>query len=685
MILRKPAIYFLFVLFVSPLIAQQEADTLKVRLDDVTVFGEEQQEFVIEVPTAVNIIPVEQTKVKGVNLKNALTFLPGVAVQSRDGGPLLKLTIRGYGARSNAPQTVGLKILVDGFPETEPDGRTSLDLIDLASIGNVEVIRSNASAIHGAGAGGAINFRSNTSFDRPFFSARSSFGSFGFLRNEFRAGVELENANALLTMTNTNYDGWRGHSASTASYAGFLVDGASGATEYFISLNAVSSLYKISGPLTAAQYAADRQQANARFLDRDERRHQKLMKLAVRLQHEITNNHALSFSAYINPRLIMRSQKNTYRDFNRHHIGGRLAYTYNRNLSGGSKLNFTAGIDNQYQTGNSLFYTLSDQNLRGDVLDQNKDEGGHVYGAFGAVELLFKKWALSAGIRYSVADYAYEDFMNQELTDHRTYEHLTPSLGVSYLFTPLHSVYVRYAAGTENPAFNEVKAPPGLDTLARMNPLLESPEYHSFEIGAKGAYIFKSSWLKELVYDAAVFLITAENEILPFSSDGANYYITAGETRRTGAEALLQLATHWQLDVTLSASLLDYTFTGDIPGYSLPVDGNNFPGVPGDMLLAKLDWRPLPDLTLSASMERFGTTWIDNENSFSADAYSLLHLHGSWEIPLKPLLFTLFAGVDNLLDEEYVASVAVNDRRGEYYEAGLPRNYFMGLSAKIGL
>ena len=84
-------------------------------------------------------------------IMEALSRVPGVVAQSRYGTSDIRLMIRGFGARgagdrSNSGTTRGVRVLIDGFPETEPDGRTSLDQLDLAAAEGIEVIRSNASS-----------------------------------------------------------------------------------------------------------------------------------------------------------------------------------------------------------------------------------------------------------------------------------------------------------------------------------------------------------------------------------------------------------------------------------------------------------------------------------------------------------------------------------------------------------
>ena len=83
-------------------------------------------------------------------------------MQARYGTSDVRIAIRGFGARgagdrSNAGTSRGVRVLLDGMPETEPDGRTSFDNIDLASAEGIDVIRSNASALWGNAAGGVIS------------------------------------------------------------------------------------------------------------------------------------------------------------------------------------------------------------------------------------------------------------------------------------------------------------------------------------------------------------------------------------------------------------------------------------------------------------------------------------------------------------------------------------------------
>ena len=74
--------------------------------------------------------------------------VPGLfALNSNNFSQDLRISIRGFGARS-AFGIRGIKILVDGIPETTPDGQGQIDNLALGSIASVEVIRGPSSLLY---------------------------------------------------------------------------------------------------------------------------------------------------------------------------------------------------------------------------------------------------------------------------------------------------------------------------------------------------------------------------------------------------------------------------------------------------------------------------------------------------------------------------------------------------------
>ncbi|PYO74641.1 MAG: hypothetical protein DMD64_03080, partial [Gemmatimonadetes bacterium] len=90
-------------------------------------------------------------------LDEALASVPGVFVANRyNFSQDQRISIRGFGARS-AFAVRGIKILVDGIPQTLPDGQGQLTNLELGEVDHIEVLRGSASALYGNASGGVIS------------------------------------------------------------------------------------------------------------------------------------------------------------------------------------------------------------------------------------------------------------------------------------------------------------------------------------------------------------------------------------------------------------------------------------------------------------------------------------------------------------------------------------------------
>ena len=134
--LLSPAMVFLIA--VSSLTAQ--SDTAVYVSPPVIVTASRIYDTWLKLPVAITVVNLGDSQVnKGAGIDEALTSIPGLLAQSRTGGSYVRLSMRGFdscgsGERSNARTSRGLRILLDGLPLTEPDGRTAFDLVELSSI-----------------------------------------------------------------------------------------------------------------------------------------------------------------------------------------------------------------------------------------------------------------------------------------------------------------------------------------------------------------------------------------------------------------------------------------------------------------------------------------------------------------------------------------------------------------------
>src|SRR2546426_10498981 len=74
-------------------------------------------------------------------LDEALATVPGVYAANRYNFSLdQRISIRGFGARS-AFAVRGIKVLLDGIPQTLPDGQGQLTNVELGAVDRIEVLR----------------------------------------------------------------------------------------------------------------------------------------------------------------------------------------------------------------------------------------------------------------------------------------------------------------------------------------------------------------------------------------------------------------------------------------------------------------------------------------------------------------------------------------------------------------
>ena len=164
-----------FLLSASVALAQEPAgadtvyrDTLPVReLPEITVTRA--PEPLDRVPYAVGVLDRNalQRGQQTLGVDEALNNLPGVVVSNRYNFSLdQRISIRGFGSRSNFGVR-GLKILLDGVPQTLPDGQSQLTNVDFANIERTEVLRGASSSLYGNASGGVISLRTERAAPGP--------------------------------------------------------------------------------------------------------------------------------------------------------------------------------------------------------------------------------------------------------------------------------------------------------------------------------------------------------------------------------------------------------------------------------------------------------------------------------------------------------------------------------------
>ncbi len=672
--------------FLVPVRAFSEAGSATAMTDTVRVTGDRLPGRGLSSPVAISeVLAADLQTERQIGLDEALDTVPGVIAQSRSGGQDVRITIRGFGARgagerSNAGTTRGIRIQLDGFPLTEPDGRTSLDFADMGSIERVRVVRSNASALFGSASGGLVDLFTHSRIGPRSFQLRTAFGSFGLQRQHAIGTLPLGSADARLSVSNTRFDGWRRHSRSTTTtLQTSILTQLSRSTDLGVFLAATRNKNEQPGALTTDEFAADPRLADPTFVTRNYRRENSIGRLGVRLQHGWQKDDLLSVSAFVEPKVLHRAERNRFRDFTRVHTGGGVSYRWQVPVARDLDLRWTNGVDDAYQDGTVLFYNLGPNGTRasGPAPFANKREAINTLGIFSQLEAHpTAKLNVSAGAHYDLVRFIFEDFQNPALDAKRSMNRVSPRVAAAFRIRPSQSVYLALSSGIEAPAYNEIDPPAPFDTLTGLNPFLKLAHSFTLELGTKGTQALSPDGKSFFRYDLALYGLDVYNDIIPFD-DGA-YYSTAGKSRRLGVEVggELRLASGVYTRLACSVSRNRYVeYRNQLGNFA----DNQSAGIAPFILDEKLGWEAPFGAFVEAGVHSLGQYFADDANTNRVPAYGIADITVGAHRQVGGGRLDAFVGCDNIFDARYVGSVFINGVGGRFIEPGMERSFLFGL------
>lgn len=603
---------------------------------------------------------------------NELTFaLPGVWVSNRENAALgERMVIRGMGWRSQFGVR-GIQVILDDIPLTVADGQSVMNMIDPAMIHSMELLRGPSATFWGNSSGGVLYMKTQPGPDAPALSLRSYLGSFGTMKQEARWNHKTENMQWNAYGSYYDSDGYRDYSASR-----LIRGGLSGTYQ----LNSNSSLQ------ARLAYAGMPKAQHPGSLPADEafEEPRKAWPFNVTTQsgkeyHQLMGS--LQYSNSFEQGFLRAQVHGTYRDFTNPLPG---PYIMVDRQAGGSRVTYDfLNLPFDFQIGAE--YNIQFDKRRQQINTEGLPTGDYTIhqndrvdsqGLFAKAVLDLNRFTVSLGMRADRMSFMVDDFIEDQKTT-RSFGTINPSAGINYQLSESSRWFANFSTSFESPTTTELKNRLGSDgmILPGFNPDLSPEHAIGFETGFRG-----SIQSLKLEYDITAFLQNVRDQIIQETeSDGQAIFGNGGNARHSGLETQLHVYPVNFFSATFMVTYISAEFRGGQNEMEEDFSGNQLPGV------APVRFGTILNLNLgrhsvSADVEHVGKYYADSANNAANPSYTLVSGRWSYQsLNFNNIKIIPFLSVQNIFDERYNTSVAINNGFGRFYEPGSGRSLQAGL------
>ena len=663
----------MFLLLPIILLAQSPSQTTTITLKEVALEAPRLNTSRFLMPgsiSAVNLVSLQGFQ-QQLSLQEYLRSVPGLfSLNANNYAQDLRLSIRGFGSRA-AFGIRGVKIIVDGIPETTPDGQGQLDNLPLGLLSRLEVLRGPSASLYGNAAGGVLYLTTLDSLEGEVIKFRATLGSYTYQNYQLTTHVKGKATTALFHINRTTTDGFRTFSGLEQNvFNAKIKHSLNSRSSLNFQLNYTNSpKAEDAGGLTLEETTTYFRQARQRNVDYDTFEKIDQLKLGMHWKQQWGTQWSLDSYAFY-----------SFRDFY-----GKLPFENGgivdlfRNYYGvGTRLNYEeiqTGFTHRWQLG----LERNDQrdqrdrfmNLRGSQGERTYSQLER-FGNFGASlldELQWEKILVRTALRFD-----YQTLGADSEIETQEYTVLNPSIGLSYALAENHRLFANFSTSFETPTLSELSANPSGEEGLNLN--LNPSKAINFELGWKTQ---NSSGF----FEATGFYIKSSNEILPYELEafpGRSFYRNAGATDRYGLEvASAYQWNSWKIEASLTQA--QYQFVEETKEENL--GGMALPGIPNSQAFLQLSYKSNSDWKWVLSGEHIGQFYANNSNSVAINSFQKLRFQTQKTVKLSWGNFDFFGGINNLLNVTYYDNIRLNAFGGRFYEPAPGRNFYLGM--QLGL
>jgi iron complex outermembrane recepter protein len=311
-----------------------------------------------------------------------------------------------------------------------------------------------------------------------------------------------------------------------------------------------------------------------------------------------------------------------------------------------------------------------------------------VMAAYAQVEQPFaQRWRALGGVRFEYVDYDYDNRMisgntaangtpcapagclfNRPADRSDDFSNVTSKLGLSYVISDDHTLYVTAARGYRAPDTSELYRLQRQQSVAG----LDSERLDSVEVGTRGAF-------GPVSYSLAAFTMEKDNVIF---RDSNGFNVSDGRTDHEGVEYELSWLPIDTLSLALAGTYAKHTYEFNRvveQGESI-VAGRDIDTAPRHINTARLNWSFLPAAAAELEWVSVGRYFVDAANANEYGGHDLLNLRVSWRATEN---WRTILRLNNLTDRAYAdrADFAFGNYR---YFPGRGRTLFLEVRYEAG-
>ncbi|MEW5831848.1 MAG: TonB-dependent receptor [Campylobacterota bacterium] len=667
------------------------------------------------------------------NIQQVLNAIPGITTEVKTGDSL-KIHIRGIENQVYMGEKPGVAVVIDGVPVFERTGAVNIDLDNIESI---KVIKGGASYLFGDDAlSGAVVITTKRGAKYNHNFAAVERGSFGYQKLVARTGYANDDLSFHIQASERKADGYHEDSDYIAQYVNgkfqYYLDDTSDVTFGLEASKRKKDSHGTVGGLSEALnnpesvYTGDMDSRDyTRKYDVD------LLKLFLTYSKDFSENTNLLINGYVyTDDTYFWSSPQT-----KNALGASGTYTDDDYVYDNYYEQVQTGMKGEFRTATETFATLlgidlRDNNYKNKVLyrvaqrvgyfpsytyvsagaeNSNNETDENVYALYGEYKHgLTDRLSATFNVRYDAIKLDYTDSRNNQLD--KSFDVYSYRIGSNYDLGDDNSLFANYSTGFRAPTISQLFAA-NVSTYGstQNNPNLRPEHAKNYEAGVRGNY-------NGLQYEASLFRIDRKDFIMKTAGNYGSVDSTVtdmwdniGGAKHQGFElsAVSKLGDKFSCNVAytyLDAKYTDYdnfgihfdadndgrVDTGEVAYYN--VTGNTIPRTSKHSLNVILDYQHNANFKLSAEYTKRSDYYADDLNRLRIDGQEALNLLAEYKAKAFNVEYSLFARIDNLMDNQYFNTARASSDRDEndvfdYEDLSLTVNpgrvYTAGLSIKF--